>query len=355
MSSRRILMVSCDDDLIDDVVGLSAAHGVDVHVVRDAASARASWQTSSLVVIGADSAAAVAAYGLSRRTAVVLVTRSDPDALWQSAVEVGAEHVVHLPDGERWMLDRLAEVVEDPARNGSVLAVMAASGGAGASTFAATVSRCLSMGMKTVLIDADPLGGGIELILGMEDTRGVRWPDLAQTRGRLSPANLADALPRCGDVSVLSWTRAKVAELDPGAFPAVIDAAIRAFDAVVIDLPRGFGGDVDYALGRTSLAALVATSRVRSIFAASRVHEQLAARVDDVQLVVRAESRGLGSDAVGQAVGRNEAVRLPFSPKLALRADAGELASMRDPYARACAAFLRTWVSARQASQGRVA
>ena len=70
-------------------------------------------------------------------------------------------------------------------------------------------------GLRAVLVDGDPLGGGIDLVLGGEDVPGVRWPDLAGARGRVPPADLAAALPEVDALHVLSWDRSDV--LDVGA------------------------------------------------------------------------------------------------------------------------------------------
>ena len=345
MESPRILVMSSDEELIDHVLGLAAAHGVEVHVASDPGAARGRWQSARLVLIGADHAHAACDQELPRRSGVVIVCTEDDDTLWQTGVALGAEHVVHLPEGERWLLDRLAQAIETPRSDGAVISVLPASGGAGASTFAVTTARCLARQLRTVVIDADAIGGGLELVMGLEDAEGVRWADLADTRGRLSPATLADALPKTDAVSVLSWSRFGPTTLVEGAFASVVDAAIKAFDVVVIDLPRDIGADGEYALSRSTRACVVATTRIRSVFAAGRILEQVTRQVSDTRLVVRSDPRGVGPDVITQAVGQREAARLPFSARLATLADSGELPSLRDPYARACRAFVSSWSS----------
>ena len=58
---------------------------------------------------------------------------------------------------------------------------------------------------STLLVDLDPLGGGLDLLLGAERLAGLRWPDLAGARGRLGGGMLRDALPRLDGLSLLSW------------------------------------------------------------------------------------------------------------------------------------------------------
>ena len=58
MNTARPLLVSGDPDLIDDVLRLAAANGVEVHLATDAEAARSHWVLAPLVLVGADAAAA---------------------------------------------------------------------------------------------------------------------------------------------------------------------------------------------------------------------------------------------------------------------------------------------------------
>ena len=186
MTGTRPLLVSADTELIDDVLRLAAANGVEVHLATDAESARSRWQLAPLVLVGGDVATTVAGAGMGRRRAVVLVSRRPTADDWQSAVALGAEHVVSLPDGERWLIDRIADTGEGVPRDGAVVAVVGAGGGAGASTFAATLAvAAASRSLRVLLVDGDRSGGGLDVLLGMEDATGIRWPDLVEARGRL--------------------------------------------------------------------------------------------------------------------------------------------------------------------------
>ena len=343
MRKNLPLLVTRDPVCIEEVTGLAAAHGIEVHLASDARSARAHWQAASLVMVGDDAAEDLVEEPLGRRSRVLLLATHESDAHWRKAMALGAEHVVVLPDGSRWLLDELGSATEGPSRNGAVLAVLPATGGAGASTFAATVARCTAARMRTIVIDADPLGGGIDVLLGMEGAPGIRWPDIADTRGRLAASALADALPSVEGMSVLSWSRSGPAEVMPGSFAEVLDAAVRGFDAVVVDLPRVLDGIVDAALARASSVVVVSTTRVRSVISASRLIPEVRQRAADVSLVVRADGRGLGPDAIEHAVGEREALRLPFSQRIPLAADAGDLVPLRDPYGRCCAGFVGAW------------
>jgi secretion/DNA translocation related CpaE-like protein len=343
MNRTRPLLVSGDPDLIDDILRLAAANGVEVHLATDAEAARSHWVLAPMVLVGPDVAARVAAAQLPRRRDVVLVGHAATPEDWQRAVSLGAEHVVCLPDAERWLIDRLADSGEGAPRDGAVVAVVGTGGGAGASTFSAGLAlAAASRSLRVLLIDADPVGGGLDVLLGIEDAAGVRWPDLADTRGRLSAASLEQALPHVGGVAVLSSGRDGATMLSPESLTAVLDAGERGFDLVIVDLPRHLDQAGEIALARADEALLVCANRVRSTAAAARVAATIESRCASVGLVLRVDAKGVSEDAVRAALSLPIRASLPHTPALATRADNGEPPSLRDSYGRACHAALRT-------------
>jgi hypothetical protein len=160
---------------------------------------------------------------------------------------------------------------------GPVLGVVGGSGGVGASTFAAVLAATAG---RSTLVDIDTTGGGIEVLLGVEDAAGARWSGLRLGGGRLEPALLRDGLPRWGPVSVLA------ADTEPaaGAVRQVLDAAAE-LGPVVVDLGRAAVGPRQVAVSRCALVLLVAAAEVRGLSAARAV----AAGLSDVPvgLVVR--------------------------------------------------------------------
>src|SRR5450631_1321486 len=62
--------------------------------------------------------------------------------------------------------------------------VVGGSGGVGASVLSAAIAvRAAQAGLRSVAVDGDRLGGGLEVTLGIVRERGARWPDLAGARG----------------------------------------------------------------------------------------------------------------------------------------------------------------------------
>src|SRR5262249_57553694 len=88
----------------------------------------------------------------------------------------GAEGVVPVPWGAHMLLGRFtaaAELAEQLAtRAGRVVVVLGGRGGAGASVLAAGLAvTAARAGLQTVLVDADPLGGGVDLAVGWDAGR----------------------------------------------------------------------------------------------------------------------------------------------------------------------------------------
>jgi hypothetical protein len=144
-----------------------------------------------------------------------------------------------------------------------LVGVVGGSGGVGASTFAAALAEAAA---PSVLLDLDPVGGGIDVLLGIEAIAGARWSGLRVDGGHLDPALLRDGLPRWRSVAVL----AADVEPSPAAALQVVEAA-GALGPVVLDLPRGPAAARDALAPRCALCVLVAVAEVRELAAARAV------------------------------------------------------------------------------------
>lgn len=85
----------------------------------------------------------------------------DQDApdVWRRAVEIGAEHVLRLPDAEGWLVDQIANAAEGVGRPALTVGVIGGRGGSGASTLACALAvTAARAGRRTMLIDGDPTG-----------------------------------------------------------------------------------------------------------------------------------------------------------------------------------------------------
>lgn len=300
----RPLVVTSDPEALDDLLRVAATAGVEVDVAADVPSARRYWDRAPMVVVGPDLVERFARSRLPRRPGVVVLGRDLDDAtIWRRAVEVGAEQVVFFPDGEPWLVGALGDAVE--GGEGLLLAVIGGRGGAGATTLSAAVAlTAVKRGLRTLLVDGDPLGGGIDLVFGGEHVTGLRWPDLGSTRGRVPAAALADALPTMAELSVLSWDRGEPAHLPVDAVRAVLGAARRTCDLVVVDLPRSLDEASCEVLSSATTSVIVVPAEVRATAAAARIASRAGLLCRDLRLVVRGPSpAGLTGTEMARALG----------------------------------------------------
>ena len=337
------LLVTENERLIEQLLRICAAAGAEPQLVCGAPPPRQLWESAPLVVVGDDVADRMA--GLSRRSDVLLVGDDLDDVdVWRRAVVIGARQVVFLPDAESWLLDRIADAAEGVGVQALTVAVLGGRGGAGASTLACALAVTAAReGMRAVLIDGDPLGGGLDVLLGGEAAAGLRWPDLAGSRGRVNAVELERSLPRLHALSALSWDRGDALTIPPEAMRTVLGAARRRGGVVVLDLPRRIDDSAGEALDQTDLGLLVIPAELRAMAASGRVAAAARMRLADLRAVVRGPAPS-GMDGAEIARG----LRLPLAGELA--AEPGLVADLergrppglraRGPLGRFCSAFL---------------
>ncbi len=337
------LIVTEDDVMLDDLLRLCAAAGVEPEVSFGPPADRESWEAAPLVLVGDECAAGLRR--LPRRHDVLLVGRDlDDPQVWRRGMAIGADHVMFLPDGERWLIDRIADAAEGVGDSALTVGVIGGRGGAGASTLACALAvTAARLGHRTVLVDGDPLGGGLDVMLGAEEVAGLRWPDLAGARGRMGAGALTDSLPRLHDLNVLSWDRSDAVLITPEAMRSVLSAARRGGGLVVVDLPRRLDDAVVEALTQTDVGLLVVPGELRAVAAADRVASRAGMVLRDLRVVARGPfPPGFGEARIARLLGLPSAGVVGAEKGLAEAVDSGAPPGShgRGPLARFCEAFL---------------
>lgn len=349
MNANRPVALINDEALLDDLLKLAAAAGCEVERVPDAAAVRSRWASAPLIVLDGDGAADCLDLGLPRRGLVVLLTAAaPPDLLWKRALTLGVERIAELPGAESWLVGVLADVAEAPAgTTGRILAVIGGRGGAGASVFTASVGLyVLRTGHSALLVDCDPLGGGLDLVLGAETEHGLRWPDMRLRSGRVAVSSLHSALPsrNLGEarLTMLSGAR-KGNGPEPDAVGAVLEAGRRAGETVICDLPRHLDDAACAALDRADLTVLVVPAELRACAAGHLVAQRLLERGANAVALVRGPSPGrLNADEVADAVGLPLLATMRPEPCLARSLDQGDFRPRpRGPLAQAARITLK--------------
>jgi secretion/DNA translocation related CpaE-like protein len=246
-------------------------------------------------------------------------------SLWQRAVQIGASEVVVLPRDAGRIADRLTEAGSSHSSPGVVVGVVGASGGAGASVVAASLATTHARRHeRSLLVDADALGGGVELLMGCEAVPSVRWHDIDVGEGRVAANSLLAALPSIDGVSVLSVSRSLPSDVDATVLRTMIGAGRRACRLVVVDLPRRLGTWFEAVAPDLDITLVVATTEIRSASAGRHLVAGARDSCADLRAVVRTTSGGrLEPEAVAEAIGLPLAGSVPTRPSVSRAADEG--------------------------------
>ena len=337
------LLITRDQALLDELLRLAAAAGVTPDVAPDGGAALRGWPAAPVVLVGADVAEDHARLSPARRRRVYVVAwGAVPDQMFRVAMAVGAESVAQLPRSEGWLTELLTDLADGgdgPAREGLLLGVLGGSGGAGATTFACALGQVAGRHRRAVVVDADPLGPGVDRVLGLEGRDGVRWDGLCDATGRLSARALREALPRRDALAVLTWRAGRTGSLQAFAVREVLSAARRGHEVVVVDLPRTSDPVVDEVAARCDRLLVVVVPTVAGVASAART----CARLGDasrVRLVVRGS--GVDTTAVARATGVPVLARMADQRGLgeAIDLGLGPVRSRRGALGRAAAEVL---------------
>ena len=343
------VVLTTDPDLLDHVLAVAAVAQVEPHVLADTSSLRAEWSGASMVVVGVDSAGQVAALLLPRRTEVYLVGAANAgDELSRWSVQLGAA-VVMLPDAATWFATAMAAAAGRSSKGGRLIALVGGTGGVGCSTLAAGLAVVAARtGRRSLLLDCDPLGGGIDLLVGAERIDGWRWPRLAFASGELG--DVAGQLPQIDGVDVLAMARSSSAlgaspPSEPGhaSMASVLSSVERSHDLVIADLPRALNEACREVLSRADNVLLVVPATVRGVAASRRLGTDLV-RTGPHPVVLVRESRAsrISPDAVAEGLGLPLLGMISDEPALRISAERGDppARSSRSQLARRCRTIL---------------
>jgi secretion/DNA translocation related CpaE-like protein len=340
------LFVTRDRSLLDELLRLAAAAGVTPEVAADAAAALRGWIRAPLVLIGADVAEELAQVAPPRRARAHLVAWGPvPDEMFRTALRVGAEDIATLPQSESWLVESMTDLNE-VAPAVLTLGVIGGSGGAGATTFACALGQMAGRSGPSVVIDTDPVGPGVDRVLGLDGDSGVRWDALQQTTGRLSARTLREALPRRAGVGALSWAPGPQASVQAFALREALSAAQRGHETVVVDLPRQHGPLADELVARCDRVVVLVLPTIPGVASAVRLCHRLRSS-GSLWLVVR--GHGVSATEIAALTKAPVIATMPNQKGLAESIDlgAGPLRGARGPLARAARTVLH---AAREAS-----
>ncbi|WP_130866287.1 septum site-determining protein Ssd [Acidipropionibacterium timonense] len=317
--------MSQDDRLVEVVGSVGASVGVDLTVLADRSAVDAAWRdTDGPLLIGEDLAAQVASWSLPDRGGVHLVGQDAQEVVRWSAVLRAS--VVVVPSASSTLAELLREGVRRSGR-GVVLLLGQASGGLGASTMAAGVAfSAVDAGWSCALVELDPGGGGLDLLVGAERVDGWRWPQLASARGTVG--DLRTHLPSIDGVHLVSAGR-QDCTVGARARGSVVESLVSDLDLLVLD--RGSLGDADLMGLAVDRRFDLVGADLRGLLAA-RNRSGGAGQV----LLRRGPGRRMSSGDAGAVLGREPLLVVPQDDRLPRSLDQGEA-----PWVMASRSWLR--------------
>ena len=160
-----------------------------------------------------------------------------PPGLLQGATPVGA-----VPGTYGMVAERGHAVREQRCDVSNVVIVDSVVAGVGASTLAAILARELNeRGLKCVLVDADLQGGGLDVLLGMENEDGSRLGAISAPLGIIDGKALLRELPVWDGVPLLSCDPWKTENPQSWEVQACIRALSQVRSVVIVDVGQWSG------------------------------------------------------------------------------------------------------------------
>ncbi|WP_449374426.1 septum site-determining protein Ssd [Arthrobacter psychrolactophilus] len=258
---------------------MCAAAAVELLVMQGLEQAVARWDDVAAVLI--DATGTMTGLDGWRGPLIVVGLAADAVLTWQQAEQLGADRVAILPDSAPWLANYLS-CLRSPVSGAGVVGIVGGCGGIGSSTLAAALAvSAAKRGVRTLLVDGDPWGGGMGLLLAADEASGLHWPELLRASGAINPEQLAASLPYFAGLAMLSWNTdtpgsnvpfgsAQLGEQGPTAVGEVMRAARGAYGLVVVDVGRTPDAFASLARHCDGMGVLV-TGRARAVAAAASI------------------------------------------------------------------------------------
>ena len=356
MSSTYILVAVGDPVIHPEATHVAAATGHGVVDTVDPREITRLMSRAHAVLVDADTAGHVAT--LDRRPGIHFLAADPGPVDWRAALYCHAENAYVLPAQAADLLSALGHArapgsgsghasghasgrasgraadraAQDPApapTQGTLIGVCGAAGGAGVSTLAAALARTAVRHHPVTLIDADDRSGGLDLLLGLEDAAGARWPDLRLGEGTVAGADLRAVLPVTSDgIAVLSTARSTLADpfrLTGDNVRPVLESLADSPGVTVVDLPA-YGPATGAITDACDRVVLLIPAEVRAAAAAARLAADLTRNRTAAVGVVRHRGwSGLSADDLSKITRCQILGELGHIPRLARVAELGGL------------------------------
>lgn len=243
MTAHRdtVLLLVEHPDLAEDCAHIAAAAGFSTDMGDPQSPSVLGWRNANAVFIDADALQQLTNATLPRRDRVFVVHTIDQEPHWPTAMRLGCSGGWVLPNEAGDLVEVLGRPNTATLGDGHIIGISPGSGGVGASTLACAVAAA-APGQR-LLIEADCLGPGLDLVLGVEQLPGLRWSDLSLTGGHIDAEDIIGAVPETADgVPILATGRHRQQppkRISAAALDTIAMSVAAAGGVAVIDFARG--------------------------------------------------------------------------------------------------------------------
>ncbi|QNE88774.1 septum formation initiator [Corynebacterium incognita] len=341
--NHNLLTTNSPEGLVLIAVNNTALHAEAEHAAAATGCALVSATDPRLIARHAAQATAVIADAQTAPQLSALAHRHD---VFVVAPEPGAGVSFVLPAQSRELLAALGAALRGPEETapgrgrGRIIAVTGAGGGVGTTTVAAAlVATVAEREGGALFVDAVADSGGADLIFGLEDHPGARWPDIQADGGLLDAGDVRAAVPTTtGGVSVLTCERSNIATdaLSRTVLDTVLNGARAGEGTTVVDCLRHEIPE------QADFVAVVTAAQVRPVGCAAATLAKLRQRGTPAGIILRHRDwSGLEAADVERMTRSDVLAEVGTVARLARAGELGGLpARLPKPLRTACAAIL---------------
>lgn len=318
-----LLLIAISDPVIHpEVSHIAAATGCELFDSTDPAEILRLLPRAEALIIDAACAHDLHEYAQHNEIAIpsrerIFHVTAEPGPIdYRSALRCHAEEAFLVPSQAPELLaalgkHRMPHGQGRSAHQNRCIAISGAVGGSGVSTLSAALARTAAAEGQYQcigLLDLVESSGGLDLLLGVEDTPGIRWPDLSLGEGHIDYEALDQAIPHTSydHIGVLSQARSSVA--GAGSLTDAVPTIRRVIHSIheaatsvlgVLDCPTIFGQPENNLAQLISeeadLVVLVVPAEIRAVAAAAGRSAELKSAGINPLIVLRHRSwSGLG-------------------------------------------------------------
>lgn len=130
-------------------------------------------------------------------------------------------------------------------RHITIVPVLGASGGYGASTFALNLARTFhAWCYRVCILDADFAKGGLDVLAGCEESEGLRWHNVKAPLGRIDAKDVGKDFIQWEKIPLLAYHAWEAASPRWWEMKAMLDALALQHDVIILDCGQGIHSDM---------------------------------------------------------------------------------------------------------------